>query len=391
MDYCTDQPQWASGGYIADSKISTQVVNGSQQQYWCATPPSAAGRTACGTRCSPASRRTGDQLRRQPQADGRLGTYTNLPTTPLSPREALPVRRFRRRHTRCSCRPRGPTRPASAGRAATRRAGRSRCRSSSSPGRPTRSPPSTAALATGQAPAAHPRRLRHRAEHPDHPRRHRRARPGSGDADRRWAGPSRSPSATSPACGGRRHDRRRHRQLARADDRRHRERHLLGVHDRRSDHPVRRVHAGRRAARRQDHPRPGGQQRRRADRPHLARGGRPRRAGQRRLGRQPGRRRARRERRQRHRHRAFRRALAQVQRHLERRERQDGVLPERTALRPAEPAGLAVTTASATPPTRSPTRCNTHELWAGGSVHLHQRRPVDPPEPRLRGAGHERA
>jgi len=33
MDYCTDQPQWASGGYIADSKVPAQVTNGSQQQY----------------------------------------------------------------------------------------------------------------------------------------------------------------------------------------------------------------------------------------------------------------------------------------------------------------------------------------------------------------------
>ena len=32
MDYCTNGPQWASGGFIADSKTDT-VTNGSQQQY----------------------------------------------------------------------------------------------------------------------------------------------------------------------------------------------------------------------------------------------------------------------------------------------------------------------------------------------------------------------
>ena len=33
MDYCTDGPQYASGGYIADSRSDRTVVNGSQQQY----------------------------------------------------------------------------------------------------------------------------------------------------------------------------------------------------------------------------------------------------------------------------------------------------------------------------------------------------------------------
>ena len=33
MDYCTG-PSFASGGYIADSRIEGTVVNGSQQQYF---------------------------------------------------------------------------------------------------------------------------------------------------------------------------------------------------------------------------------------------------------------------------------------------------------------------------------------------------------------------
>ena len=31
MDYCTEGPQYASGGYLADSRAGT-VINGSQQQ-----------------------------------------------------------------------------------------------------------------------------------------------------------------------------------------------------------------------------------------------------------------------------------------------------------------------------------------------------------------------
>ena len=54
MDYCTAGPQYASGGFIADSKTGT-VINGSQQQFLVATAASAAGRTASGTRSSPAS------------------------------------------------------------------------------------------------------------------------------------------------------------------------------------------------------------------------------------------------------------------------------------------------------------------------------------------------
>ena len=51
--------------------------------------------------------------------------------------------------------------------------------------------------------------------------------------------------------------------------------------------------------------------------------------------------RRRRQRRRRDGHRPVRRALPEVQRRLERRERQDDLLPERAALRPAEPGGVA--------------------------------------------------
>ncbi|WP_420124349.1 hypothetical protein [Nakamurella sp.] len=84
MDYCTDQPQWASGGYIADSKVPAQVTNGSQQQYLVRNSTVGGwsngvwNQVFLGTVGAPATNFG------VPQADGRLGTYTNLPTTALS-------------------------------------------------------------------------------------------------------------------------------------------------------------------------------------------------------------------------------------------------------------------------------------------------------------------
>jgi hypothetical protein len=34
MDYCDGSPDWASGGFIADSKLNNTVTNGSQQQFF---------------------------------------------------------------------------------------------------------------------------------------------------------------------------------------------------------------------------------------------------------------------------------------------------------------------------------------------------------------------
>ncbi len=83
MDYCTDQPQWASGGYIADSKAGS-IVNGSQQQYLVRNSSIGSwsngvwNQVFSGVAGAPAGNFA------VPQSDGRLGTYTNLPTTPLS-------------------------------------------------------------------------------------------------------------------------------------------------------------------------------------------------------------------------------------------------------------------------------------------------------------------
>ena len=92
--------------------------------------------------------------------------------------------------------------------------------------------------------------------------------------------------------------------------------------------------------------------------------------------------RRRRQRRRRHRDRPLRRALPEVRRGLERQRRPDDHVPERDAVRPAEPGRVAARAAcSATPPTRSPTAVTTHEAWGLGSLLLLQRRSDDPREP----------
>jgi len=83
MDYCTDGPQWASGGFIADSKAGS-ITNGSQQQYLVRN--SAIGSWSNGVWNQVFAGVSGAPAADfgVPQADGRLGTYTNLPTTPAS-------------------------------------------------------------------------------------------------------------------------------------------------------------------------------------------------------------------------------------------------------------------------------------------------------------------
>jgi hypothetical protein len=86
MDYCTKGPQWASGGYIADSKVPAQVVNGSQQQYFVRN--STVGGWSNGVWNQVFSGVTGAPATNfgvvQPSDNNRLGSYTNLPTTALS-------------------------------------------------------------------------------------------------------------------------------------------------------------------------------------------------------------------------------------------------------------------------------------------------------------------
>ncbi len=83
MDYCTNGPQWASGGFIADSRTGN-VVNGSQQQYIVRNSSIGSwsngvwNQVFAGVQGAPATN-FGDKL-----ADGQTGTYTTLPTNPAS-------------------------------------------------------------------------------------------------------------------------------------------------------------------------------------------------------------------------------------------------------------------------------------------------------------------
>ena len=88
MDFCTDQPQWASGGFIADSKTDN-VVNGSQQQYLVRDSKVGAwsngvwNQVFAGVQGAPATN-FGDTITDPNNGQQVLGTYTNLPTNPVS-------------------------------------------------------------------------------------------------------------------------------------------------------------------------------------------------------------------------------------------------------------------------------------------------------------------
>ena len=56
MDYCTAGPQYASGGFIADSALDGFVINGSQQQFLVRDSSIGGWSNGSGTRSSPACR-----------------------------------------------------------------------------------------------------------------------------------------------------------------------------------------------------------------------------------------------------------------------------------------------------------------------------------------------
>ena len=137
MDYCTAGPQYASGGYLADSRTG-DVINGSQQQWL--TRNSTIGswsngvwnQVFAGVEGAPVGRDLPDP------AVHDAGDH------PAEPGEAVPLRR----RGRPLLRPRavGPAQLArrSPGRTGRRRDARCRCPTSSWPGRPTRCRRSTA-------------------------------------------------------------------------------------------------------------------------------------------------------------------------------------------------------------------------------------------------------
>ncbi|CAM5459718.1 hypothetical protein STENM327S_05192 [Streptomyces tendae] len=130
----TDGYGWASGGYIADSRIDGTVGPYSQQQWY--TRDSSVGgwlnavwnMVFSGVEGAPAQsfpNRPARRWRRRP-SPGRSRSSTSTATSTAS-----------------SCRTSAPTPAASPGAAAPRAGPRSRCPSSTSPSPPTRRPPST--------------------------------------------------------------------------------------------------------------------------------------------------------------------------------------------------------------------------------------------------------
>ncbi|MEO3937207.1 Ig-like domain-containing protein [Dermatophilaceae bacterium Soc4.6] len=81
MDYCTDGPQYASGGFIADSRTG-DVVNGSQQQYFVRN--STIGSWTNGVWNQVFSGVVGAPQECFPAVPGGCGPYTTLGETPVS-------------------------------------------------------------------------------------------------------------------------------------------------------------------------------------------------------------------------------------------------------------------------------------------------------------------
>jgi hypothetical protein len=77
MDYCTAGPQYASGGFIADSAVAGSITNGSQQQFY--TRNSSVGGWSNGVWNQVFSGVTGAPAQSFPTPP-----YTTLPATPVS-------------------------------------------------------------------------------------------------------------------------------------------------------------------------------------------------------------------------------------------------------------------------------------------------------------------
>ena len=151
MDYCTDGPQFASGGYLADSRAGT-VVNGSQQQWL--TRNSQVGSWSNGVWNQVFSGTVGAPS----EASFPTETYTTLDRTPVSREKPfLYVDAAGTWRVRVPARPHGLRRPG-LDRRRCRRPRPARCRRSTSPRR--RSPratspaPSTAASTCSSPPVS---------------------------------------------------------------------------------------------------------------------------------------------------------------------------------------------------------------------------------------------
>ena len=273
MDYCTAGPQYASGGFIADSRLPATH----QRLAAAVADPQQRGRragpTACGTRSSPACVGAPDDAGVPEPAVHHAGHH------PGQPGEAVPVRRRARPVPASACPPRGtntsgvswadghdagPHDPAR--RLLRRQAVATRCGRSTASSRAASTCCSPRACTTSRAASrsSGPTRWCSASGTPRSPRSTARPRSTSPTCPASIvagvtidAGPQESPVLLRVGTQARPRT-----QLAAQPD-----------------HTVRRVLPGRRPARRQDRHRAGGQQRQRAHRPHLGVAGRPRRRG----------------------------------------------------------------------------------------------------------------
>ena len=107
MDYCTG-PSFASGGFIADSRFDGSPSSTARSSSGSpATARSTAGRTASGTRCSPASQ--GAPAQCFPAHAAVRRAVHDAGDEPGDPRGAVPLRRLGRATTRSSSRRRSTT------------------------------------------------------------------------------------------------------------------------------------------------------------------------------------------------------------------------------------------------------------------------------------------
>ncbi|MGH1550442.1 adenylyl cyclase [Leifsonia poae] len=77
MDYCTAGPQYASGGFLADSKVSATIVNGSQQQFY-------SRNSTIGGWSNAVWNQVFSGVQGAPAQSFPTPPYTTLPTTPAS-------------------------------------------------------------------------------------------------------------------------------------------------------------------------------------------------------------------------------------------------------------------------------------------------------------------
>ena len=280
MDYCTDGPQWASGGFIADSKAGN-VVNGSQQQYLVRN--SSVGtwsngvwnQVFLGAQGAPATN-FGDTIPDTSTGGTMLGTYTTLPTNPASREKPYLYVDSAGGYNVLVPSAADQLRRRQLGERADARQVHPAVRASTWPSRPTRWPPSTrnwppaSTCCSPPASTTLPRRSPSTVPTPSFsawvsPSLTRGQRVDTVEGRRRQG-----------RCPGRHHGRRRQGQLAGAGHHRHADTAATAPQRRRPDHTQRRVLPDRRTAGRQCHPRHGDEQRQRHARQHLVLACRPR-------------------------------------------------------------------------------------------------------------------